>query len=268
MSSKKKNNSDSFDAYYREQFPDCWDKLREALLAPKHHYKCLSCGLTTPYYLDFASYEAALALTIEENDTVLDMCSAPGGKALAIALLLKKNCKMICNEISLSRRKRLEKVISTIEDRDIASCIKITPYDATQFGLYRPCSFTKILLDAPCSSEAHVLSSTHHYNIWSPHRIKMCAQKQFSLLASAYDALKAGGTIIYSTCALLPSENDEVVKRLCKKRDGVILDYFEEKEHQKAKNSFGYYTKHGIQIMPTLENRVGPIYYAKIQKSL
>lgn len=268
MGSSKKNSTDLFEAYYSNLFLSHWVELKAALLMERNNYTCLQDGLSSCYYLDPASYEAALSLTINEGDYILDMCSAPGGKALVLASRLKENCKLLCNEISAARRERLIKVINTIQNPILLSRIEITPYDATKFGLHRPSSFDKILLDAPCSSEAHILASKKHYQIWSPNRIKVCAQKQFALLASAFDALKPGGKIIYSTCALLPDENDDVVFKLTKKRDGVELEDFSSQFGKKADNSLGTYTNFGIQILPTRENLVGPIYYAKIKKAL
>ena len=80
--------------------------------------------------------------------------------------------------------------------------IKVTGYDGMKFGLHKKECFDKILLDAPCSSDRHVLNSPAHLEVWSAKRVKRLSVEQGALLASAVDALKPGGTVVYGTCAL------------------------------------------------------------------
>ena len=79
-------------------------------------------------------------------------------------------------------------------------------------GAAVPERFDRVLLDAPCSSEARFHSadptSTRH---WSLRKVRDCARKQKSLLKSAFRALKPGGTLIYSTCSFSLEENERIV---------------------------------------------------------
>ena len=60
--------------------------------------------------------------------------------------------------------------------------------------------FDAVLLDAPCSSEQHILSSPKHMAEWRPNRSKKLSMDQFTLICSAFDSLKSGGHLLYSTC--------------------------------------------------------------------
>ncbi len=213
-----------------------------------------------PYYLDKASVFAAKSLGVEPGMDVLDMCAAPGGKSLIIASMLQGRGSLQCNDRSPDRRARLEHVLENSLPMEWRSVIKVTGYDGVKFGLHRKESFDRILLDAPCSSDRHVLNSTSHLEVWSAKRIKRLSVEQGSLLASAIDALRPGGTLVYGTCALSPLENDGVVARILKKRPEArsveIADIPEGADR----------TEFGVHILPDKTQGSGPIYCAKIKK--
>ncbi|MBR5927061.1 MAG: RsmB/NOP family class I SAM-dependent RNA methyltransferase, partial [Spirochaetia bacterium] len=126
------------------------------------------------------------------------------------------------------------------------------------WGLYQKDMYDRVLLDAPCSSERHVLSSPYYLAQWTPARTKQLAIRQFAMLAAALDAAKAGGRIVYSTCSISPLENDGVVEKLFKKRKG-LFDIVE------LEPEIGEKTKYGIQILPDTAG-AGPIYYCCLEK--
>ena len=138
--------------------------------------------------------------------------------------------------------------------------IKVTGYDGMKFGLHKKECFDKVLLDAPCSSDRHVLNSPSHLEVWSAKRVKRLSVEQGALLASAVDALKPGGTIIYGTCALSPMENDDVVKKILKKRPAMRFEMIENLLPGADRTEFG------VHILPDRSGGRGPIYCAKLVK--
>ena len=76
---------EDFDTYYRNIWLDRWDALKNAF-AGEPDYRTLEKGLLKPYFLDKASTYPAQALDVQPGDSVLDMCAAPGGKTLILAL--------------------------------------------------------------------------------------------------------------------------------------------------------------------------------------
>ena len=123
---------------------------------------------------------------------------------------------------------------------------------------YETSAYDGILLDVPCSSERHVLSSPPHLAAWSPARIKNLAYRQWALLSGAWLVLKPGGYLVYSTCALSPAENDDVVQKLFQKYDDAIRIESE---------SLGERTQWGVHILPDAAEGAGPIYYAILGKA-
>lgn len=250
-------HTEDFDTYYQNIWQDRWDSLKSAF-AEEPGYCTLQDGLLKPYFLDRASTYPAKALSVQSGDAVLDLCAAPGGKTLILALAKGKTGTLVANDKSSERRIRLKTVIKEHLPAPIAETVHITGFDAATWGLYQKDMYDKVLLDAPCSSERHVLSSPHYLAQWTPARTRQLAIRQFAMLAAALDAAKPGGRIVYSTCSISPLENDGVVEKLFKKRKEMfdIVDTTPE---------IGEKTKFGIQILPDTTG-AGPIYYCCLEK--
>lgn len=249
-----------FFAFYSEYFSDRWESLLAAL-RESPAYETIEHPGKEPYYLDKASSFAARALNVEPGMNVLDMCAAPGGKTLILAAALQGSGCLQSNDRSPERRKRLSHVIENTLPDSWRANIRISGYDAARFGLYRKNEFDRILLDAPCSSERHVMESEKHLAEWSPKRISHIAVAQGSLLASAVDALKPGGQMIYSTCALSRMENDDVVRKILKKRKGKVRVLKIRPEIPGTDE-----TEFGLQMLPDRCAGAGPIFCAKLEK--
>lgn len=256
---KKKRKKVDFNSYFENIYGERWQTLRDAMAENPTHFT-LEQGLKTPYYLDEASVIAARELNAQPGDTILDMCAAPGGKSLVLALALQGQGRLIVNDRSSSRRGRLQKVIHDHLPEDFRSIITVTSHDATKWGLYEQNLYDKILLDAPCSSERHLIHSPEHLKNWTPARTKQLSIQGFAMLAAALDAVKNGGIIVYSTCTISPLENDEVIKKLTKKRKGRF-------SIKKPGITVGEATEYGTIILPDKNKGMGPIYFSIIAKN-
>jgi 16S rRNA C967 or C1407 C5-methylase (RsmB/RsmF family) len=83
--------------------------------------------------------------------------------------------------------------------------------------------FDKILLDAPCSGTGTICKSIKTLKIWNPDMVKRLAFTQKSLIDTAFQILKKGGIMTYSTCSNEPEENEEVISWLLDKYPGAEL---------------------------------------------
>ena len=248
--------------YYENLFGNRWPALLEALKGEGKASKLQFGESLEPYFLDEASVFAAQVLGVEPQDDVLDMCAAPGGKTLVIASMLKGEGSLQSNDRSPDRRIRLSHVIENCLPAEWRSVINVTGYDGMKFGLHKKESYDRILLDAPCSSDRHVLNSPEHLKVWSAKRVKRLSVEQGALLASAVDALRPGGTLVYGTCALSPMENDDVVKKILKKRPSMRFDRIEEIPEGADRTEFG------VHILPDRSEGRGPIYCARLVKEM
>lgn len=157
-----------------------------------------------------------LALEPLNSDKVLDMCAAPGGKLTYIAELAP-SADIVAYEVSPDRYNRLKRFLAK---RGLNINLKLG--DSSKiFNKYNN-YFDRILLDAPCSSDIHQFGQGK-YDFFSAKNSKKLAIKQYSLLSSAYMMLKAGGTLIYSTCTMSIYENEFVIDKLLTRHDDAIL---------------------------------------------
>ena len=147
------------------------------------------------------------ALPIEPDDFVLDMCAAPGGKSCEIASRLTGEGVLIANDIEASRARILSE---NIERFGLDNTI-VTNVDPMRFTEQFQEAFDKIVLDAPCSGEGMFRKLEQAVDTWSEDKVLECAHIQKNLLKGAYDMLKQGGMVIYSTCTYSYEENEAMV---------------------------------------------------------
>lgn len=176
------------------------------------------------YPMSASSLLPVLALDVQPEEQVLDACAAPGGKVLFIADELRHGVyggergELIANDISSARRDRMKRVLREYEHPEV---IVWGTRAEVIFKKHRD-AFDKILVDAPCSSEKHVYNQPHALQQWTSARVRQLRQRQIALLSGLFLALKPGGRMVYSTCAVTPEENERVVEILLKKKGDAI----------------------------------------------
>ena len=165
-----------------------------------------------------SSVLAVLALDPQPGEEILDLAAAPGMKTLHIAALMGNTGRIGAVEAIKPRFFRLRDVLQ----RGGATMVQTYLADGRTIGRKTPERFDRVLLDAPCSSEARFLrdvpASMGH---WSEHKVRDCARKQRGLLWSAFAALKPGGQLVYSTCSFAPEENEGSIAWLLERAGGA-----------------------------------------------
>ena len=163
------------------------------------------------YYLQEPSaMTPANRLPIEPNDTVLDLCAAPGGKATELGAKLNQTGVLVANDISNSRAKGL---LKNIELFGIGNVLVLSEEPA-KLSSYFEGYFDKILIDAPCSGEGMFRKDAKMVSEWSKRGPAYFAEIQREILAEAVKMLRIGGMLLYSTCTFDMSENEEMIAYL------------------------------------------------------
>ncbi len=154
---------------------------------------------------DAGAQLAAILLSPQEGELVLDACAAPGGKTAH--LLELADCSMQALELDGDR---IGKIGGNLDRLRLHSDkVKVLRGDASKAAWWDGILYDKILLDAPCSASGIV---SRHPDIPFLRReadIRALQERQRAILSQAWKMLKAGGTLLYVTCSIFPEEGEE-----------------------------------------------------------
>lgn len=156
------------------------------------------------YIEDYSSYSCAKALEAKPDDVVLDLCSAPGGKAFTIA---QSGATVYAYDIYEHRLELIKKSAKRLGLNNIITGIN----DALIYNANIPFA-DRIICDVPCSGFG-IIRRKPEIRYKNLDDIKELPQIQYNILFTSSRYLKSGGVIIYSTCTLNKKENEQVVDR-------------------------------------------------------
>ncbi|KAM3877063.1 tRNA (cytosine(34)-C(5))-methyltransferase, mitochondrial [Diretmus argenteus] len=244
------------------------------------------------YLLNAASLLPVLALQVRDGEKVLDLCSAPGGKALAI-MQTATPALLCCNEPDPHRQERLAKTLESFLPHPLSQRVILSRRDGRAFGQSEAETYDKVLVDAPCSNDRSWLYCSNGQQ--GEQRLKERARLpglQAQLLRSALTAVRPGGVVVYSTCTLSSSENHAVVEAVlnsCPEAEPEDLwqefvvpfsNHFTfspahpDKRHLGHRRSWhsqdgtvsSYQHKHGILVVPQPGKTWGPMFLCRIRR--
>ena len=201
------------------------------------------------YYLQEPSAMiVASLLPIRENDLILDMCAAPGGKTCQLGFRYPNNL-IISNDLSYQRAQILS---SNIERFGFDNVI-VTAMDPKKFPSRFKGLFNAIVLDVPCSGSGMFRKTSEMKDDWTYEKVLKCASIQKELIELASSYLSNDGYMIYSTCSFSYEEDE-----------AIILDFL--KNHQEFEiinlnTSNAFYShetlKESIHLFPSKFNGEG-----------
>ncbi len=250
----------AFEDYFQTVYGERWPTLRAALLRPPR--KVTLQNPFGPPHQDYALDEASLLpvkhLAAQPGQSVADFCASPGGKTLASIFALHGQALWFCSDLSPLRLGRLRAVFFDCLPEHILHQVQIRKGDASRWGQTYPREFDRVLVDAPCSGERHLMASPQELERWSLKGSRRLSVRQHALLCSGLDSLRPGGRLVYSTCSISPLENDGVVDKLFKSRAGQF-------QVIPVHDQLGEATRHGWVALPDT-CACGPIYFSVLAK--
>ena len=172
------------------------------------------------YYIQEAASMLPVELfsTFGPGDLILDMAASPGGKTTHLVSRSGDRGMVLANDSSQGRIQSLRFVLQNWGAVNYA----ITRFPAERFGEWYPGVFNKILLDAPCSMQGLRTAESHPVRPVTSRESTQLSRRQRAMLASAVHALRVGGEIVYSTCTLLPEEDEMVVDAILREFPTVL----------------------------------------------
>ena len=156
---------------------------------------------------------------VQEPVAMLDLCAAPGGKSTAARSVLPEGSLLVSNEPIASRAQIL---LENITKWGWSDCIVTNNYPRD----YRKAKmlFDVILCDVPCSGEGMFRKDPATISEWSPQNVEKCWRLQREIVADAWECLKPGGLLIYSTCTFNTKENEENVRWIMDTYEAEVLE--------------------------------------------
>ncbi len=173
---------------------------------------------TGAYYVQEASSMLiAQCIDYSQDQMVLDLCAAPGGKSTLLASRLSPGSLLVSNEIVGNRARALVDNLSRWGHPNTI----VTNNHPRDFSQLRH-AFDTIVIDAPCSGEGMFRKDPKVIGTWTPGVVRNCALRQKEILGQVMNALKPGGRLIYSTCTYNATENEEIIKWVLNQEPGVF----------------------------------------------
>jgi 16S rRNA (cytosine967-C5)-methyltransferase len=147
-------------------------------------------------------------LAPQPGETVLDVCAAPGGKATQLAEMMDDEGVVWACDRTASRLKKVTRNCQRLQ----LSGVRTRLGDSTDLSQFHH-QADRVLVDAPCSG----LGTLHRHADarWrqTPESVATLAELQTQLLGEAARCVKPGGVLVYATCTLHPTENEDVIKQ-------------------------------------------------------
>lgn len=198
---------------------------------------------------DLSAQESVCYLQPQNNEIILDLCAAPGGKTTHI-LEVAPEAEVIAVDIDSQRVKRIEENLSRLTQK-----AEVIVGDGKEPQLWAgERLFDKILLDAPCSATGVIRRHPDIKWLRRDSDINELVQLQKDILFAIWSYLKPGGVLVYATCSVFPEENELQIQHfLAKTPDAKLVKLTKEDAA-------------GKQNLPSLTGGDG-FFYAKLIKS-
>lgn len=212
----------------------------------------IEAGLAT--IQDLSSLLASDFTEVKSGMTVLDSCSAPGGKATAMAEAMDNTGDIYAYDL----HKNKTKLIKQNAKRLGLTNLHVSQADARHLqDKHDAESFDRILVDAPCSGLGIIRSKPDIKYSKTEADINNLSHIQFDILNGLAPLVKKGGKLIYSTCTVDRLENNDVIKRFLQENPQFVLDpSFTNEVKEKAWTDV-LLTDEGLQIFPQSFNSDG-----------
>ena len=193
----------------------------------------------------------AICDMVDDSETLLDTCSAPGGKAVNLA---DKFTSVTATELHEHR----VSLINSYKSRMNKENVTAMQSDATVFNPSFEKKFDAVLCDVPCSGTGVVKDNPDIKLNRQEENIKELTKIQLKILLNSSKYVKKGGCLYYSTCSVIQEENSKVVKEFLKQNPNFTYEETTSKLHHLKLGV-------GLQFLPNISMGAG-FYFAKLKK--
>ncbi|MCR1951489.1 MULTISPECIES: 16S rRNA (cytosine(967)-C(5))-methyltransferase RsmB [unclassified Clostridium] len=205
---------------------------------------------------DESAMLVAPLLDLKEGDKVLDLCAAPGGKTTHIAELLANTGEVLAFDLHENKLSLIEENANRLGLNNIVC----KAMDATKLNSDYISYGDKVLIDVPCSGLGIIRKKPEIKWNKTRQQLKDLVPIQREIMENAWQYLKPGGTLVYSTCTLNKEENEENLQWFLSKHNDAEI----EKIYIGNNNNFIYNEDGSLTILPN--DSMDGFFIGKIKK--
>ena len=184
---------------------------------------------------DYSSMLCVIASGVIENQTVLDICAAPGGKSIFMSQLMKNKGSILSMDISQNKLNLLSQQCKRLGIDIITTKVN----DATIYDESYKEKFDVVLADVPCSGIG-ILRRKPEIRYKNTDEIESLPEIQKTILKNSSKYVKESGKLIYSTCTLGKEENQNITEDFIKNNPDFKISYQKE-YYPNIDNTDGFY---------------------------
>ena len=195
-------------------------------------------------------------LDVAEDNRVLDLCAAPGGKTCHILERYPAVNNLVAVEVDEQRMHRVSENLQRLKLESRATLVVADARDSKHW--WDGEKFDRILVDAPCSASGVIRRHPDIKTLRRDTDIEPLVKLQFEILTSAWQMLKPGGELLYITCSIFKDENQNQIKN--------FLAMNADAGEMKIDVNWGVACEHGRQLFPGERDADG-FYFCRLKKA-
>lgn len=168
---------------------------------------------------DLVAAEVAPFVGPRPGERVLDLCAPPGGKTVHLAELMGGRGELVAAHVGTGRRGRLLENIQRLGHEEV-----VTLHDLGEGTALPQGPFDRVLVDAPCSNTGVLMKRVDARFRVNEDELGRLEDLQLRLISSAAELVRPGGVLVYSTCSLVPGENQLLARRFLDAHSAFALE--------------------------------------------
>jgi 16S rRNA (cytosine967-C5)-methyltransferase len=171
------------------------------------------------YVQDITAHKTVAMLAPQAGWTVPDLCAAPGGKSIALALQTQDSGLVLASDADLKRLGRVRENAKRLRLKSI----EVVPAHRIEQRVRKQKQLDAIVLDVPCSNTGVLARRPEARWRWKPKAVDALIELQQNLLEKAAALSRPGTKILYSTCSIQPNENQQQIQRFLTRHNQFTL---------------------------------------------